>query len=74
MCIRDRRYIHNKNTKKRTYFALPIAAFEKGSDSILKMNDKAKVAMKKYAKHVRDHLNNSDAKERKVTLRQLKLN
>ncbi len=69
------RYIHKDtdNDKKRTYHALPIAAFENGNESKLKMNEKAIAAMKKYGKHVRDHLNNSDAKERKVTLGDLKI-
>ncbi len=67
------RYIHKDENEKRTYHALPIAAFEKGNEAILNMNKKAIAAMKKYAIHVRDHLNNSDAKERKVTLSDLKI-
>lgn len=66
------RYIH-KDGEKRTYHAVPIAAFENGKEALLDMNEKAIAAMKKYAKHVRDHLNNSDAKERKVSLSELNL-
>lgn len=66
------RYIHKDEKGKATYYALPIAAFEEDQYD-LGMNEKAKKAMKKYAKHVRELLGKSDSKERKVTLEELRL-
>ncbi|MFK8101267.1 MAG: CapA family protein [Saprospiraceae bacterium] len=66
------RYIHKDKLGKRTYHALPIAAFEQG-DYDLGMTEKDKKAMKKYAQHVRKLLAKSDSTERKITLSELNL-
>lgn len=65
------RYVYKESKKKRTYFTVPIAAFEKGNESWLGMDDQNKEAMKAFAKTTRDHMNQFDSEERKITLEEL---
>ncbi len=65
------RYIHKDKTGKSTYHAIPISAFENGSESKIEMTKKDINAMNKYAKHVREHLSQSNSTERKIPVSDL---
>lgn len=65
------RYIHRESRKKRTYFAVPISAFENGNENWLGMDRKNINAMKAFAKTTRDHLKKFDSSERKIELQEL---
>lgn len=65
------RYIYQETKKKRTYFAIPISAFEDGHESWLGMNKKNIKAMQNFAKTTRNHLKKFDSSERKIELKEL---
>ena len=65
------RYIFKESKKKRTYFALPISAFENGKEKWLAMDAQNRKAMKAFAKTTRDHLKQFDSSERKIELEEL---
>ena len=65
------RYIFKESKKKRTYFAVPISAFEKGNEKWLAMDSENKKAMQAFAKTTRDHLKQFDSSERKIELKEL---
>jgi len=65
------RYIFTGNKKKRTYFAIPISAFENGNEKWLAMDKNNIDAMKAFAKTTRTHLNQFDSSERKIKISEL---
>ncbi len=65
------RYIYKGSKKKRTYFAIPISAFENGKEKWLAMDSSNKKAMQAFAKTTRDHLKKFDSSERKIELEEL---
>lgn len=65
------RYIYKDSKKKRTYFAVPISAFENGNEKWLAMDSSNKKAMQAFAKTTRNHLKQFDSSERKIELKEL---
>ncbi|MEM6964967.1 MAG: CapA family protein [Bacteroidota bacterium] len=65
------RYIHQFSKQKKTYYAVPISAFENGNESWLDMSKKNIKAMKAFATTTRNHLKKFDSSERKIKLQEL---
>lgn len=60
------RYIQKGRKGKRNYFAVPVSAFENGKEAVLKMTEADKLAMKRFARKTRKHLNQYGAKEKRI--------
>ena len=63
------RYIQKDKRGKRSYFSIPISAFENGREHLINMPEKDIAAMKSFAHHIRTHLNNYDSAEKKVAIK-----
>lgn len=60
------RYIQKNKKGKRKYFAVPVSAYENGGEAVLKMTEADKLAMKRFVRRTRKHLNQYGAKEKVI--------